>query len=78
MGNRVAKAALDAVVGVVGAETGCPEIDDGRTLDREDGRDTQRHGESRDTQTVSNKAERETETERKSIGLKLHIYSDKA
>lgn len=45
MGNRVAKAALDAVVGVVGAETGCPEIDDGRTLDREDQRRT-RHTET--------------------------------
>lgn len=68
VGNRVAKAALPAAVGVVGAEMGCPEIDDGRTLTgrTRDGRHTQRHGESRetDTQTVSAKADSDRKRDR--------------
>lgn len=63
MGNRAAQAALAAAVGVVGAEVGCPEIDEGRTLTgrTRDGRHTRRRGESRETdiQTVSARAERE-------------------
>lgn len=62
VGNRAAQAALAAAVGVVGAEVGCPEIDDGRTLTgrTRDGRHTRRRGESRETdiQTVSARAEK--------------------
>lgn len=45
-------------VGVAGAEVGCPEMDDGRTLTgrTRDGRGTQRKQRETDTQTVSNQA----------------------
>lgn len=63
-GNRAAKAALPDAVGVAGAETGCPEIDGGRTLTGKsrDGQHTETWKKQRtDTQAVSSKAETEHE-----------------
>lgn len=64
MGNRVAKAALDAVVGVVGAETGCPEIDDGRTLDREDPEMDETHRDTEKAETHKQSATKRKERQK--------------
>ena len=67
VGNRAAKAALLAAVGVVGAEMGCPETNGGRTLTgrARDGRHTHKHTDIKEAKRhrhikVSNKAGRES------------------